>query len=73
MVAESFTWVGGDTHIYSNQHDGFDKQFNRSPMEVDTAIIQINSKNNIFDLKFDDFEVVGYKSHPVIKFPQAAV
>jgi thymidylate synthase len=65
-----FIWTGGDCHIYSNHHEQVAQQLSREPLPYPT--LQIKRKpESMFDYEFDDFEVIGYQSHPHIKAPVA--
>ena len=65
-VAEEFIWTGGDTHIYNNHIDQLTGQLDLEPFASPT--LKLNSDvTEIEDFKFEDFEVVGYESHPTIK------
>lgn len=59
----------GDTHIYSNHLEQVDLQLSREPLPLPQLKIKCPVGTSIFDMKFDDFEVVGYESHPGIKAP----
>lgn len=73
MVAEEFIWTGGDVHVYQNQWEGISEQFRRKPME-NTARLDLNqSIDSIFDFTYEDIKIINYQSHPVIRFPAAAV
>lgn len=61
-----FIWTGGDCHLYANHIEQTDLQLSREPMALPKLIIHNNSQN-IFDFKFEDFEIDGYESHPGIK------
>lgn len=61
-----FVHTFGDVHIYSNHIEQVKLQLTREPYPLPTMNINPNVKS-IFDFKFDDFELVGYKSHPHIK------
>ena len=65
-----FVWTGGDCHIYSNHFEQVATQLSREPMKLPTLRIK-RRPNSIFDYKYDDFELVGYESHPAIKAPVA--
>ena len=65
-----FVHTLGDAHLYSNHMEQVEEQLSRKPfplpsMKINPAI------DNIFDFSFDDFELVGYESHPHIKAPVA--
>ena len=56
----------GDAHLYSNHMEQTNLQLSREPKKLPT--IKLNpAVKNIFDFKFEDFEIVGYESHPHIK------
>lgn len=57
-----------DCHIYKNHLDGAREQITRDPLPLPTLKI---AKKPFWDLKFEDFELVNYQSHPSIKFPIA--
>ena len=65
-----FVWTGGDCHIYSNHIDQVQLQISRQPYPLPQLLIR-RKPNSIFDYKFEDFEVCGYKSHPRISAPVA--
>lgn len=60
----------GDAHLYSNHLEQTDLQLSREPFEFPQLIIK-RDVNDLFDFKYEDFEVVGYQSHPGIKAPIA--
>lgn len=61
-----FIWTGGDCHLYANHLEQTDLQLSREPMALPKLIIH-NDPKDIFDFKFEDFEIQGYESHPTIK------
>ncbi len=68
--AYEFIHTFGDLHIYSNHKNQVKLQLTRKPYKA--PIIKINKKvKSIFDFKYEDFELIGYKSHPSIKAPIA--
>lgn len=74
MASEEFVWVGGDCHIYANQWEGIKEQLGRDPMPFTRPYVKLNPHvNRIDEFTFDDIEIVGYESHPPIKFPPPAV
>ncbi len=65
-----FVWTGGDTHLYVNHLDQVQTQLARAPYPLPR--LQIKRKPpTLFDYKFEDFEIVGYQSHPHISAPVA--
>lgn len=69
MVAGDAFWIGGDTHIYINHIDGLKEQLKREPYPLPKMKInkELGSLEDILTLTIDDFELIGYKSHPPIK------
>jgi thymidylate synthase len=63
-----FTHTMGDAHIYSNHVEGIQEQLTRTPKKLPTLEI---AKKSFWDLKFEDFKVVGYEHDPFIKFKVA--
>ncbi len=61
-----FVHTIGDAHIYSNHLEQIELQLSRDPKPLPTMKINPEVKS-IFDFKFEDFELVGYDSHPMIK------
>jgi thymidylate synthase len=61
-----FVHTFGDAHIYSNHLEQVKVQLSREPFALPTLKINPDIKN-IFDFKFDDFELVDYQAHPHIK------
>jgi len=56
----------GDAHIYLNHIKQVELQLTREPRELPKMMINPNVKN-IFDFKFDDFNLIDYNPHPHIK------
>jgi thymidylate synthase len=65
-----FIWTGGDCHIYSNHAEQVALQLSRAPLGYPTLRIK-RQPESIFDYQYEDFEIVGYESHPAIKAPVA--
>lgn len=65
-----FIHTSGDLHIYLNHLEGLKKQMCREPKTLPTLIIKTKPKN-IFEYKYEDFEIRGYNPHPHIKLPVA--
>ena len=65
-----FIWTGGDCHLYSNHMEQVALQLSRKPYPY--PALQIKRKpESLFDYRYEDFEIVGYESHPHIKAPVA--
>lgn len=65
-----FIWTGGDCHLYSNHLEQVDLQLSRAFYPLPTLNI-LRKPESLFDYEFEDFEIVGYDSHPPIKAPVA--
>ena len=61
-----FIWTGGDVHLYNNTLEQAKLQVTREPKPLPKLVIK-RKPNSIFDYEFEDFEIVGYESHPHIK------
>lgn len=70
MEYGDFVWTGGDTHLYSNHFEQTELQLSRTPFALPQMKINPAVKD-IFDFKFEDFELVNYECHPAIKAPVA--
>ncbi|MGD9390683.1 MAG: thymidylate synthase [Thioalkalispiraceae bacterium] len=60
----------GDAHLYSNHAEQVEEQLSRTPYPLPTMKINPEVKD-IFQFKFEDFELENYQSHPHIKAPVA--
>jgi thymidylate synthase len=65
-----FIWTGGDCHLYLNHLDQADEQLKRSPYPLPTLHIK-RRPPSIFEYEYEDFEVLNYRSHALIKAPIA--
>jgi len=60
----------GDVHLYNNHLDQAKLQITRMPFPL--PVMKINkSVRDIFQFKFEDFQLENYKFHPPIKAPVA--
>ena len=65
-----FVHTLGDAHIYLNHIDQVNEQLSRAPKKL--PIMNINpSINDIFQFKYEDFELINYDPDPLIKAPVA--
>ncbi len=56
----------GDAHLYSNHIEQANIQLSRTPNKLPE--IRLNPEvKDILDFKYEDFELIGYESHPHIK------
>lgn len=60
----------GDVHLYKNHFEQAKLQLTRTPFSLPQMKINPAVKD-IFNFKFEDFELINYESHPAIKAPVA--
>jgi thymidylate synthase len=65
-----FIWTGGDCHLYLNHLGQADEQLSRSPYPLPKLHIK-RRPPSIFEYEYEDFEVLNYRSHALIKAPIA--
>lgn len=56
----------GDAHIYTNHIEQVKLQLTREPLPLPKLVLNPAVKD-IFGFKYEDFEIIGYQSHPHIK------
>lgn len=61
-----FVHTLGDAHIYANHIEQINLQLTREPRELPKMVINPKVKN-IFDFKYEDFEIQDYHPHSHIK------
>jgi thymidylate synthase len=60
----------GDAHLYLNHLEQADLQLTRRPLPLPE--MRLNpAVTDLFDFRYEDFELVGYEAHPHIKAPVA--
>jgi thymidylate synthase len=65
-----FVHTLGDAHIYNNHIEQVKQQLSREAKDL--PIMKINPHvKDIFSFKYDDFEILNYDPHPLIKAPVA--
>jgi thymidylate synthase len=65
-----FVHTFGDAHLYNNHFEQAQLQLSRTPFPLPVMKINPGIKN-IFEFRFEDFELINYQSHPAIKAPVA--
>ena len=63
----------GDSHIYSNHIDVIKEQIKREPLPLSTLKLseRVKSFSSISEIELEDIELLHYRSHGVLKAPQA--
>ena len=70
LATGELIWTGGDCHLYANHLEQVRTQLSREPLALPKLMIR-RRPDSLFDYRYEDFEVAGYRSHPAIKAPIA--
>lgn len=65
-----FVHTFGDAHLYANHGQQVEEQLGRSPFPLPRMAIN-PAVTDLFDFRFEDFELLNYQSHPPISAPVA--
>jgi len=65
-----FVHTFGDAHLYSNHLDQVELQMQREPYPLPMMKMNTDIKE-LFDFRYEDFQLTDYQSHPHIKAPVA--
>jgi len=66
LAPGEFVHTFGDVHLYKNHTEQAKLQLTREDRKLPQLILNQSIKN-IFDFKYEDFELIGYDPHPRIK------
>ena len=70
LTVGEFIWTSSDTHLYSNHVEQVETQLAREPLELPTLKINTDT-TDIFAIRYEDIQLVGYEHHAAIKAPVA--
>ena len=68
LTPRTFVHALGDAHVYETHVDGLRRQLDREPFPLPRVIV---APKPVFDVRFEDVRLEGYRHHPFIKFPVA--
>jgi thymidylate synthase len=72
MKPKELVYTCGDTHIYKNHIEQIKEQMTRVPRPFPCVKLDESIKTKDWvDITIDDFDLIGYFSHPSIKAPMA--
>ncbi len=66
LAVGDFVWTGGDCHIYDNHLEQVAEQLSREAYPYPRLAIT-TSRESIFDVRFEDLEILDYRHHPAIR------
>lgn len=64
-----FVWTGGDCHIYLDHIEQVNEQLRRKPFPSPYLKFNRDNIQEIEDFEYNDFNIINYKYHPIIKAP----
>ena len=70
LIPGELVWTGGDCHIYANHFEQVATQLSRQPLVLPELRI-LKRPKDIFSYSLEDFELVNYQCHEMIKAPIA--
>ncbi len=70
LAPGEFIHTFGDAHLYSNHLEQAGQQLQRPPRPLPTMRIR-REVESIFDFRYEDFELLDYDPHPLIRAPVA--
>ena len=70
LTPGELVWTGGDCHLYLNHLEQAQQQLAREPLPLPRLVIK-RKPDTLFDYRFEDFELIDYRSHASIKAPIA--
>lgn len=70
IKAGEFVHTMGDSHVYLNHKNALCEQLKREPRNFPKLIIK-NERKDIDDFELNDFVIVDYNPHPIIKMEMA--
>jgi thymidylate synthase len=63
-----FIWTGGDVHLYLNHLEQARLQLSRAPYSPPRLVLK-RKPDSLFDYRYEDFEIEGYRAHDPIRAP----
>jgi thymidylate synthase len=66
LAVGDLVWTGGDCHIYDNHVEQVTEQLTRAPYRSPRLVVN-RSRESIFEVEYEDLEIVGYEHHPAIR------
>jgi thymidylate synthase len=64
--AGDFIHTFGDAHIYTNHQEQIATQLERTPKPLPQMKLNAEIKD-LLEFSYDDFELIGYDPHPLIR------